>query len=60
MGDVVLMVDEGAPRGFWPLARITSVFPGRDGQVRSVELKTAAGAVYCRPAVKVCLLEEAE
>ena len=58
VGDVVLMSEESAPRGFWPLARITEVFPGSDGRVRSVEVKTGSGAVYRRPAAKLCLLEE--
>ena len=57
--DVVLMMEESAPRGFWPLARVTAVYPGSDDRVRSVEVKTAAGAVYHRPTAKVCLLEEA-
>ena len=59
VGDVVLVVEDSAPRGFWPLARITGVSPGSDGRVRSVEVKTASGAVYRRPTAKVCLLEEA-
>ena len=58
VGDVVLMLEDSAPRGFWPLSRITNVFPGSDGRVRSVEVKTASGAVYHRPTAKVCLLEE--
>ena len=59
VGDVVLMMEDGAPRGFWPLSRVTRVFPGDDGRVRSVEVKTASGAIYHRPTAKVCLLEEA-
>ena len=59
VGDVVLMIEDSAPRGFWPLARITAVFPGSDSRVRSVEVKTASGTVYRRPTAKVCLLEEA-
>ena len=41
----------------WPLARVTQVFPGRDGRVRSVEVTIATGQLR-RPASKVCLLEE--
>ena len=59
VGDVVLMMEDGAPRGFWPLSRVTRVFPGDDGRVRSVEVKTASGTIYHRPTAKVCLLEEA-
>ena len=56
--DVVLIADNNAPRGRWPIARVTKVFPGSDGRVRSVELKTKTGT-YVRPAVKPCLLERA-
>lgn len=56
VGDVVLMVDSDTPRGYWPLARITKVFPSEDGCVRKVEVKTKSG-VYTRPASKLCLLE---
>jgi len=57
--DVVLLSEDNTPRGQWPLARITRVFPGADGTVRSVELKTRTG-IYKRPSTKVCLLQEAE
>ena len=59
VGDVVLMVEEGSPRGYWPLARVKEVMPGADGTVRTVQLKTAAGSEYVRPANKVCFLEGA-
>ncbi|XP_043201117.1 uncharacterized protein LOC122369981 [Amphibalanus amphitrite] len=58
--DVVLMIEADSPRGFWPLARVTRVFPGSDGVVRTVELMAAGGGKYRRPVSKVCLLEEAE
>lgn len=58
VGDVVLMMDDNAPRGFWPLAKVIKVFEGADGRVRSVELKTGAGHEYHRPVTKVCWLEE--
>ncbi|XP_043209918.1 uncharacterized protein LOC122374924 [Amphibalanus amphitrite] len=60
VGDVVLMAEESAPRGFWPLARVTEVYTGEDGRVRSAELKTASGAIYHRPVTKICVLEEVE
>ena len=56
--DVVLVAEDNTPRGRWPIARVTNVFPGPDGRVRTVELKTKTG-VYVRPVVKVCLLERA-
>ena len=39
-GDVVLMVDPGNSRGHWPLSRIQEVFPGPDGQVKVVRVRT--------------------
>ena len=59
VGDVVLMVEEGSPRGYWPLARVIEVMPSADGAVRAVQLKTAAGSKYLRPANKVCFIESA-
>ena len=56
--DVVIVADNNAPRGRWPIARVTKVYPGSDGRVRSVELKTRTGT-YVRPVVKICLLEKA-
>ena len=43
VGDVVLLVDYNAPRGKWDLARVTDVFPGPDGVVRNVQVKTSKG-----------------
>ena len=60
VGDVVLMAEESAPRGFWPLARVTKVYAGEDGRVRSAELKTASGSYYRRPVTKICVLEEVD
>ena len=39
----------------WPLARVTSVFPGEDGLVRVVTIKTGKGT-YKRPANKISLI----
>ena len=40
VGDLVLIVDYGTPRGCWPLGRIVTVFPGSDIVVRSAEVQT--------------------
>ena len=42
-GSVVLVQDDQQPRLRWPLGVITQLFPGRDGVVRTVEVKTASG-----------------
>ena len=57
--DVVLVVDEDLPRGQWRLGRIVETYPGRDGIVRSVLLKTGTGRELVRPVAKLCRLEGA-
>ena len=54
--DVVLVVDPNNPRGHWPLGRIQEVFPGPDGKVRVVRVRTG-GKDYVRPITKLCPLE---
>ena len=54
--DVVLLVDPGNPRGHWLLGRIQEVFPGPDGKVRVVRVRTG-GKDYVRPITKLCPLE---
>ena len=57
IGDLVLLESYNVPRTHWPLARITSTFPGRDNIVRTVELKTP-NTVLVRPVGKIWLLEK--
>lgn len=59
IGDMVLLHDKKIPRGSWPIAMVTKVFPGRDKRIRTVEIKTKDG-ILVRPIVKVSLLEECE
>ena len=56
--DVVLVMCENTPRRSWPLGRVSRVFPGKDGLVRSVELQTQ-DSVLVRPVDRLCLLEGA-
>ena len=42
VGDVVLVHDEGHPRGFWKLARIKSLVIGKDGRARGAVLRVAS------------------
>ena len=51
-----MVADHNTPRGSWPLARVTKTYPGPDGLVRVVEVKTARG-VYKRPVTKTVRLE---
>ena len=58
VGDIVLLMDKQHEKAQWPLARVMRTFPGSDGLVRTVEVKTAAGR-YVRPVQRLCMLEEA-
>ena len=39
-GDVVLVADPNLPWALWRLVRVNSVFPGADGCMRAVEVRT--------------------
>ena len=56
VGDLVLLVDENAPRCVWFLARVLELHPNEDGCVRQVKVKTRSG-IFTRPVHKLCLLE---
>ncbi|XP_035980606.1 uncharacterized protein LOC118556656 isoform X5 [Fundulus heteroclitus] len=56
-GDVVLIVDNTAPRGSWPLGRVTEVRADSKGLARSLTIRTKTGFLE-RPITKVCLLLE--
>ncbi len=60
-GDVVLIVNDQAPRNTWVRAIVTATFPGSDGEVRVVEVETADPAtkrrvIYKRGVDKICPL----
>ena len=57
IGELVLIADDNVPRHQWPLGLVSNVFPGPDGLVRSVEVRTK-GSTHRRPITKICLLEE--
>ena len=42
-GSMVLVEADHRPRLQWPLGIITQVFPGKDGLIRTVEVKTSSG-----------------
>ena len=56
VGDVVLLLSPENPRGRWPLGRITQTFPGPDGCVRTVDVKTGGNTIR-RPVVKLCPMD---
>lgn len=55
IGQLVLVKDENQPPASWKLARIRTVFPGKDGLVRNVEIETQT-SVLRRPIQKICVL----
>jgi hypothetical protein len=57
VGDIVMVVDNTAPRGSWSLGRIKDVLPDSKGLVRTVKVSTMTG-VFERPVTKLCLLLE--
>lgn len=56
--DVVLVVDEAAPRNSWPIGRITETMADTSGLVRRVRVKTRTNELE-KPINKLCLLLEA-
>ena len=44
-GDVVIVQSESKNRGSWPLAIVEETYPGKDGVVRAVRVKTPNGTM---------------
>ncbi|XP_072178137.1 uncharacterized protein [Diadema setosum] len=57
--DVAMMADANAVRGKWTIARVIQVYPGPDGKVRNVKVKTPT-AEYRRPVTKIAVIYPAE
>ncbi|KAJ7996952.1 hypothetical protein DPEC_G00223860 [Dallia pectoralis] len=58
-GDIVLLKDNQAARNSWPMAIITKTYPGEDGRVRKLELKTTEqghSKIFLRPISEVIML----
>ena len=58
-GDVVLLVETTSPRGHWPLARVERTHPGRDGHVRTVDIRVG-DRTYTRPITRLCPLRQSD
>jgi hypothetical protein len=54
VGDLVIIKETGVARNKWPLGRITEVFPGCDGRIRSAKIRSATGEFH-RPISQICL-----
>ena len=57
--DVVVMADNNALRGKWSIGRVLEVYPGTDGFVCNVKMRTPAGE-YNRPVTKIAVIYPAE
>ena len=55
-GDVVLIMGEHKPRGQWKMAEVVKGYPGPDGLVRIVDVKSPDGTVSRKPVTKLILL----
>ncbi|XP_075145994.1 uncharacterized protein LOC142220640 [Haematobia irritans] len=55
-GDVVIIVDDNLPRNSWPKGIVTELYTAKDGQVRSVKVKTTS-STYERPVTKIAILD---
>ncbi|KAJ8039049.1 hypothetical protein HOLleu_16637 [Holothuria leucospilota] len=57
--DIVMMVGANAVRGKWILGRVVQVYPGSDGNVRNLRVKTSA-TEFRRPVTKIAVMYPAE
>lgn len=55
IGTMVLLMEERTPPAAWSIGRIVAIKPGKDGLVRTVDIRTGTGT-YTRPVQKVCIL----
>ena len=53
--DLVVMADNNTIRGRWTIGKVIKVYPGADGRVRNVKVKTPAGE-YSRPVMKIAVI----
>ncbi|GFY03492.1 integrase catalytic domain-containing protein [Trichonephila clavipes] len=56
IGEMVLIGNDNKKRLSWPIAKIVELIPGRDGEIRTVRLKTQHGTVI-RPVQRIFPLE---
>lgn len=56
IGDIVLVENRNLKRIFWPFGKIIEVFPGKDGIIRLVKVKTQRGEIL-RPVQRLYSLE---
>ncbi|XP_076301734.1 uncharacterized protein LOC143219739 [Lasioglossum baleicum] len=54
-GDIVLIENPNLPPNKWEMGRIDKTYPGKDGNVRVVDVRTE-NSVYRRPITRICVL----
>ncbi|XP_025763461.1 uncharacterized protein LOC112847046 isoform X2 [Oreochromis niloticus] len=59
VGDIVLIVDDTAPRNSWITGKVIHTISDKAGMVRQVRIKTKT-SVLERPITKICLLQESD
>ena len=57
LGSVVLIKEDQVPRMKWVIGVVTKLYPGRDGVVRSAEVRTQGGQLRTRAVQRLCDLE---
>lgn len=55
VNDLVIILDEKAPRNEWLMGKINEVYPGKDGTVRVATVITKKG-IFKRPVTKLCVI----
>ena len=55
VGDLVLQTDPKHRHTQWKIALVVATYPGKDGLIRKVRIKTQSGE-YDRPIHKLCLI----
>ncbi|GAA6099980.1 uncharacterized protein LOC112847046 isoform X1 [Tachysurus ichikawai] len=59
VSDIVLVVDDTAPRSSWIMGKIIHIIQDKKGLIHQVKIKTKS-TYLTRPITKVCLLLETE
>ena len=57
--DIVTVADPNAVRGKWTIGRVMSIYPGSDGKIRNVKVKTSTSE-YQMPITKIVVICPAE
>lgn len=55
-GMLVILKEENMPPQTWRLGRIDDVYPGSDGVVRVVKIRTSNGSTFDRPTTQIAIL----